>query len=65
MDEDIEQLVVRWIVAPVIVVLGMYITGVVLDGVLETTGTFRNIFLGLGGVGAVAYYFSSFWRGSS
>jgi len=52
-DKAIEDL----IVIPVVIVLGLFITGAVVDSMLQTTYTFKILFAGVGGIPFLIYYF--------
>ena len=57
-----EELVAKYIVAPVIVLLGMFIAFTVIHAFLGTAG-FVGFLVAAGGVAAVAAYFGRFWKG--
>lgn len=57
------KIVAKYVVAPFIVVIGMYMVGAVLDTAMETHGIFTKIFAASGGVGIIGFYFYKFWRG--
>jgi F0F1-type ATP synthase assembly protein I len=40
----------------------MAVVGILIDSFAETGNTFKIIFVSLGGVGAVGYYFWEFWQ---
>jgi hypothetical protein len=52
-DKAIEDL----IVIPVIIMLGLYITGAVVDSMLQTNITFKILFAGVGGIPFLIYYY--------
>ncbi len=59
---NIADLVTRYVVAPVIVLIGMYIIGVLIGAFLHIGDPFPAIFTGVGGITAVAGYFAKFWN---
>jgi hypothetical protein len=61
-DEWLNTIFNKYGKAPIIVVFGMAIVGILIDAFAGTGNTFKIIFLGLGGVGAVAYYYREFWQ---
>ena len=65
-DDDayafLEKVWARYLVAPVIVIMGMYIVGVLIDGFMGTTGIFSKVLAGSGGVAIIGGYFHQFWR---
>jgi hypothetical protein len=61
-DDFLNKIYVKYVVAPVIVIMGMMIVGSLLDGALHTKDTFSVIFAVMGGVGIIGSYFSKFWK---
>jgi membrane associated rhomboid family serine protease len=49
------------IVVPVLILVGMYVVGTVLDGFLGTKNMFAMIFAGVGGVGVIIFYYKVVW----
>jgi hypothetical protein len=62
-DRKINKAVYDFIVIPVIVLLGLYITAALLDSMLQLNNqTFRTLFTLVGGIPALALYFKSKMR---
>lgn len=59
MSEDrVDKAIKDFIVIPVIVLIGLYVTASVIDSMLQLNNeTFRIIFTGVGGVPFFIYYF--------
>lgn len=49
------------VVVPVVILIGMYVVGTMLDGFLGTKNSFALIFAGVGGVGVIIYYYKVVW----
>ena len=49
------------VAVPVIILVGMYVVGIMLDSFLGTKNMFSMIFAGVGGVGVVIYYYRVVW----
>ena len=60
-EEAVRGLIFRAVVAPIIILLGMYVVGSMIDSFLHTTNTFSYIFLGVGGIPSLALYFKKEW----
>jgi hypothetical protein len=57
-DDRVKKAVEDFIVIPVIILLGLYVTAAFIDTMLLTPNqTFRIIFAGIGGIGYFVYYF--------
>jgi hypothetical protein len=52
-----EKAIEDFIVIPFLIMLGLYITGAVVDSMLHTTYTFEILFAGVGGIPMLIYYF--------
>jgi hypothetical protein len=52
-DKAIEDL----IVIPVVIMFGLYITGAVVDSMLQTNFTFKILFAGVGSIPFLIYYY--------
>ncbi len=61
-DAWLNTILNKYVKAPAIVILGMAVVGILIDSFANTQNTFTIIFVILGGVGAVAYYFWEFWQ---
>jgi len=61
-DEWLNTILNKYVKAPIIVIFGMAIVGMLIDSFAGTGNTFKIIFLGIGGVLAVASYFREFWQ---
>jgi len=56
-EEETRELGFHFVVAPTIILLGMFLVGTILDAFLGTQNTFKFIFIGVGGIpGVIAYY---------
>lgn len=69
-DEEVRELAFHFVAAPMIILLGMFIVGTLLDSFTHSTNTFSLVFIGVGGVpGVIAYYFGLLkkrgWIGAS
>lgn len=60
-DEWLNTIVNKYVKAPILVLFGMAIVGLLIDSFIGTGNTFKIIFLSIGGVSVVAYYFREFW----
>lgn len=60
-DNALRELVFFVFVAPVVILVSMFVVGGILDGFLHTSNTFSYIFLIVGGVPAVGVYYKSEW----
>lgn len=50
-----------FLVAPAIILLGMFFIGTLIDAFMNTSGTFAKIFIYVGGIpGIAAYYYERF-----
>ena len=61
-DEWLNTILNKYVKAPILVILGMAIVGMLIDSFAGTANTFTIIFLSIGGVLAVANYFREFWQ---
>lgn len=61
-DKYLERVMKRYVIAPFLVIVGMWIVGIIIDGALETNNTFTIIFISAGGIGMIGYYYRKFWR---
>ena len=61
-DEWLNDILNKYVKAPIIVIIGMAVVGILIDSFAETGSAFKIIFVSLGGVGAVGYYFWEFWQ---
>jgi len=61
-DEWLNTIFNKYVKAPILVILGMAIVGMLIDSFAGTSNTFTIIFLIIGGVFAVANYFREFWQ---
>jgi hypothetical protein len=61
-EEAVRGLIFRAIVAPLVILIGMYVVGSVIDSFLRTSNTFSYIFLGVGGIPSVILYFRNEWE---
>lgn len=60
-DDNIRELIYYFVVAPAVILIGMAVTGQILDSLLDSNGWFKYIFTGIGGGPAVvAYYIKLF-----
>ena len=60
-DEALTALVFYAIVAPAVILLGMYVVGSFLDAFLHTTNTFSYIFTVVGGIPLIVLYYKQEW----
>ncbi len=56
-DDKFEEDIYRFIIKPVIILVGMIIVGAIIDAQLHTDYAFKLIFGIFGGIPAIAYYF--------
>ena len=61
-DEWLNMILNKYVKAPILVIFGMAIVGMLIDSFAGTGNTFKIIFLSIGGVFTVAYYFREFWQ---
>lgn len=61
-QEFLNNVFVKYVAAPIIVVLGMIIVGSIIDGALGTGKAFTVILASAGGIGVIGSYFSNFWK---
>lgn len=59
MGEDrVDKAIKDFIVIPIIVLIGLYVTATIIDSMLQLNNqTFKIIFTGVGGIGFFIYYF--------
>lgn len=57
----LDNVYARYVVAPVMVLLGMIIVGTLIDSQLGTGKTFTVILVAAGGVSGIGLYFKRFW----
>jgi len=60
-DEWLNNVINKYVIAPILVLFGMAIVGMLIDSFIGTGNAFKIIFLSIGGVSVVAYYFREFW----
>lgn len=57
-EDKVDKAIIDFIVIPVIVLIGLYVTASVIDSMLQLNNqTFRIIFTGVGGIPFFIYYF--------
>jgi len=57
-EDRVEKAIQDFIVIPVIVLIGLYVTASIIDSMLHLNNeTFKIIFTGVGGIGFFIYYF--------
>lgn len=61
-DEWLNTILNKYVKAPILVIFGMAIVGILIDSFAGTGNTFKIIFLSIGGVFVVANYFREFWQ---
>ncbi len=62
---DTDELIEKAIIAPVIILVGMYVAGAVIGSMLHSnTNLFGEIFAAAGGIPAVGIYFARLWKES-
>jgi len=61
-NKYLDNIYAKYVVAPVMVILGMLIVGAIIDSVLNTNNAFKIILTSAGGIGVIGTYFSRFWR---
>ena len=68
MDKDpnnfLKRILERYVIAPLFVIVCMWLVGAVIDGALRTNNTFTIILISAGGIGVIGYYFRKFWKHS-
>jgi hypothetical protein len=60
--DAIREVAFYFLVAPAIILLGMFTIGTILDSFLDTTGTFAKLFLFIGGIPGISMYYYRHWR---
>jgi hypothetical protein len=58
----LDNIYAKYVVAPVMVILGMLIVGSIIDGALNTHNAFKIILVAAGGIGIIGKHFSKFWK---
>ncbi len=54
----ISEVIFDFVVVPLVILLGMFIVGAIMDLIVDTRGTFAKAFLYVGGtLGVAAYYY--------
>lgn len=61
-DDYLKRILERYVIAPFFVIVGMWIVGSVIDSALKTSNAFAIIFVSIGGIGVIGYYYLKFWR---
>jgi hypothetical protein len=61
-QDFLNKIYVKYVVAPVIVILGMLMVGSIIDVTLHTGDAFKIILTTAGGIGIIGSYFSKFWK---
>jgi len=61
-DEWLNTIFNKYVKAPIIVIFGMAIVGILIDSFVGTGNTFKIILVSIGGVGIIGKYFLDFWQ---
>jgi fatty-acid desaturase len=61
-NDYLDKVFDKYVIAPILVVVGMLIVGAIIDGALNTKHTFSIILAGAGGIFAIGYYYHRFWK---
>lgn len=61
-EDAIRELAFKFFAAPVVILVGMFAVGSIIDNFLNTQNTFKYIFLGIGGVPSIIYYYLTEWK---
>lgn len=56
-EDKFQKLVFDFIVKPAIVLLGIFLAGVFVESLFNFPGATKYLFLGIGGIGFLVYYF--------
>ena len=57
MEDKFQKLVFDFIVKPAIVLLGIFLAGVFVESIFDFPDATKYLFLGIGGIGFLIYYF--------
>jgi hypothetical protein len=60
-EDAFRELVFYVVVAPAVILLGMFMAGAFVDAFLHTTNTFSYVFSGVGGIPLLILYFKKEW----
>lgn len=61
-EDRYRELVFNFFAAPVVILIGMYAAGSIIDIVSNTHNTFVYIFLVIGGVPSIGFYYYQEWK---
>lgn len=61
-ENRIRALAFMFLAAPVVILLGMIVTGAIIDSVLHTSNTFAYLFSAIGGIPALGFYYYREWK---
>lgn len=61
-EDRYRELVFNFFAAPVVILIGMYAVGSIIDIVSNTHNTFVYIFLFIGGLPAIGFYYYREWK---
>lgn len=56
-NDPVEKAVLRFIILPIILIFGIYIVGTFVEALFGIPAAATRIFLGVGGVGFLVYYY--------
>ena len=56
-NDPIARAVQRFVILPVVLILGIYIVGAFVEALFDVSVAATRIFLGVGGVGFLVYYY--------
>lgn len=56
-EDKFQKLVFDFVVVPAIVLLGIFLAGVFVESLFNFPGATKYLFLGIGGIGFLVYYF--------
>ncbi len=55
--DETERAIFRFIKLPVIILVGILVVGIIIEGELGVKNAARYLFIGVGGIGLFAYFF--------
>lgn len=67
MEEDecmdkMRGIVCDFFVAPAMILVGMFTVGAIIDSLANTTETFSNLFIYIGGIPGIGMYYYKMWK---
>lgn len=61
-ENRVREIVFIFVAAPAIILIGMAVTGSIIDTFLHTSNTFAYLFSAVGGILAIGFYYYKEWK---